>query len=203
MSKMRKYPWQIKDPWNKGHEFERALAESVRRSRLTPTQSKWIVSEGQRHTPIHAPRLSARRAPSALRPAATMNSIREDLRTDDLLSDPLSCTLHLRWCSYCGRPMSRKKRHITWDTEDHVTPRSEIRRRRANVARLLSVISRSNVVRCCYECNQDKGSKSLLSFLLRQPLMYRTDRYCRKIRRRSLPPASAASLSSITVSITP
>lgn len=63
-------------------------------------------------------------------------------------------------CIYCGQQFSQKEKRLR-KTRDHVIPKVRISEASA---RFKSVFCQPLIVPACFDCNQVKGSKSLVEF---------------------------------------
>lgn len=133
--------------------------------------------------------------------ATTFDEMRAELALTVVHDPPLSGDHLPHLCAYCGRRMTRRSRasrrgiagpisqHYqapTDSTIDHVTAQVSYRGRPH-----LRPRGRNNV-RCCRECNREKGRTKLIVFLLRCKLMRRTLPLAPTVRRIGAPGAPAA-----------
>jgi hypothetical protein len=128
------------------------------------------------------------------------DELRAELARTTIHEPPLSGDHLPHLCAYCGRRMTRRSRtprrgiagpmsqHFQASTDstiDHVTPQ-RIYRGRSH----LRPAGRNNV-RCCRECNREKGRTKLIVFLFRHKLMRRTLPIAPTVRRIGAPAAIA------------
>jgi 5-methylcytosine-specific restriction endonuclease McrA len=95
----------------------------------------------------------------------------QGLTVEDIIEDRLPRVAtseyhHYRWevgkllCVYCNDELTAENR-----TQDHVIPRSEIRRRLETGHEIDDLLGQANLEPACVDCNSTKGDQKLLVFL--------------------------------------